>query len=132
MERIFWAGAGGFIGSALRYSLGGWLARIKGGATFPLETLVINVAGCLVIGVLAALSETRGLFAGTTRVFVFVGILGGFTTFSSFGYETFQLLREGQHAAAAASVSLQVVLGIAAVWAGYSIVRAVVQSHGGG
>jgi len=125
MERILWAGVGGFIGSALRYGLGGWLARIKGGATFPWETLVINVAGCLVLGILAALAETRGLFAGTTRVFVFVGILGGFTTFSTFGYETFQLLREGQHAAAAASVSLQVVLGIAAVWAGHSAVRAI-------
>ena len=125
MERILWAGVGGFIGSALRYGLGGWLARIKGGATFPWETLVINVAGCLVLGILAALAETRGLFAGTTRVFVFIGILGGFTTFSTFGYETFQLLREGQHAAAAASVSLQVVLGIAAVWAGHSAVRAI-------
>jgi CrcB protein len=125
MEKILWAGVGGFIGSALRYGLGGWLTRIKGGATFPWETLAINVAGCLVIGVLAALAETRGLFAGTTRVFVFVGILGGFTTFSTFGYETFQLLREGQHAAAAGSVSLQVVLGIAAVWAGHSAVRAI-------
>jgi fluoride exporter len=125
MERIFWAGVGGFIGSALRYGLGGWLARMKGGATFPWETLVINVAGCLAIGVLAALAETRGLFTGTTRVFVFVGILGGFTTFSTFGYETFQLLRDGQHAAAAASAALQFVLGIGAVWAGNTLVRAV-------
>jgi CrcB protein len=125
VERIVWAGVGGFIGSALRYGLGGWLARVKGGATFPWETLVINVSGCLVIGILAALAETRGVFAGPTRVFVFVGVLGGFTTFSTFGYETFQLLRAGQFAAAAASASLQVVLGLGAVWAGDTLVRAV-------
>ncbi len=125
MQRLLLAGLGGFLGSALRYGLGGWLARVKGGAEFPWETLVINVGGCLVIGALAALAETRGLFSGATRVFVFVGIIGGFTTFSTFGYETFQLLREGQLAAAAASVGLQVVLGIGAVWAGYALVRAV-------
>ena len=125
MERVLWAGVGGFIGSALRYVVGGWLTRAKGAAAFPWETLVINVAGCLVIGVLAALAETRGLFAGTTRVFVFVGILGGFTTFSTFGYETFQLLREGQVAAATASAAMQVVLGLGAVWAGDTLVRAI-------
>jgi CrcB protein len=123
MQKLIYAGIGGFIGSALRYGLGGWLTRVKGGSTFPWETLIINVVGCLVIGALAALAETRGLFAGTTRVFVFVGILGGFTTFSTFGYETFQLLREGQGAAAAASIALQLVLGLFAVWAGDALVR---------
>jgi len=125
MERVLWAGVGGFLGSALRYLAGGWLARVKGAAAFPWETLAINVAGCLVIGALAALAETRGLFAGTTRVFVFVGILGGFTTFSTFGYETFQLLRAGQLAAACASAGMQLVLGLGAVWAGDTLVRAI-------
>ncbi len=126
MQRVLFAGLGGFIGSTLRYLLGGWIAGSKGGSTFPWETLVINVTGCLVIGALAALAETRGLFAGTTRVFVFVGVLGGYTTFSSFGYETFQLARDGQHAAAAANVALQIVLGLGAVWAGDTLVRALV------
>jgi fluoride exporter len=125
MERLLWVGIGGFIGSALRYGVGGWITRMKGSATFPWETLVVNVTGCLLIGALAALAESRGLFAGTTRVFLFVGVLGGFTTFSSFGYETFQLLRQGQLAAAAASVALQLVLGLGAVWAGDALVRAV-------
>lgn len=123
MRNLLYAGFGGFIGSALRYGVGGWLARVKGAAAFPWETLAINVSGCLVIGALAALAETRGLFAGPTRVFVFVGILGGFTTYSTFGYETFQLLRGGQTAAAAASAGLQLALGLAAVWAGDALVR---------
>lgn len=124
MEKVLWAGAGGFLGSALRYAIGGALARIKGGAGFPIETLFINVAGCLAIGILAGLAETRGLFAGSTRVFLFIGVLGGFTTFSAFGYETFQLLRDGQWLSASGSVVLQVVLGIGGVWAGHALARA--------
>jgi len=125
MDKVLFVGIGGFLGSAARYLFGGWLLRIKGAATFPWETLVINVAGCLAIGALAALAETRGVFSGTTRAFLFVGVLGGFTTFSTFGYETFQLLRDGQHAAAVGSVLMQVGLGLGAVWAGDAAVRAV-------
>jgi fluoride exporter len=124
MEKVLWAGAGGFLGSALRYAVGGALARLKGGSAFPIETLAINVAGCLAIGLLAGLAETRGLFAGTTRVFLFIGVLGGFTTFSAFGYESFQLLRDGQWLWASTSVALQIVLGIAAVWAGHGLASA--------
>ena len=125
MEKLLWAGVGGFFGSTLRYVVGGALARAKGGATFPIETLVINVIGCFLIGCLAGLAETRGLFTGTTRVLLFIGVLGGFTTFSAFGYETFQLLRVGQWPAATASVGLQVVLGVGGVWAGNVVARAV-------
>jgi hypothetical protein len=60
------------------------------------ETTIINVSGCVVIGLLAGLSETRGIFTGSTRAFLFIGVLGGYTTFSTFGYETFQLLRDAQ------------------------------------
>jgi CrcB protein len=123
MEKLLWAGAGGCIGSMLRYALGGLLARLRSGWNFPIETLAINVAGCLVIGLLAGLAESRGVFAGATRVFLFIGVLGGFTTFSAFGYETFQLLRDGQWLPASGSVALQVVLGIGAVWAGHVLSR---------
>ena len=125
MEKVVWVGVGGCIGSMCRYGLGGLVNRWKQGSTFPLETLVINVLGCLIIGLLAALSESRGVFTGTTRAFLFIGVLGGFTTFSSFGYETFQLMRDGQATAAFLSTALQVVLGIGAVWAGYAISRSV-------
>ena len=123
MGRALLVGAGGFLGSVLRYLLGGWISRLKAGWTFPVETLIINVSGCLLIGLLAGLSESRGVFSGSTRAFLFIGVLGGYTTFSTFGYETFQLLRDAQWAAAAASVAFQVGLGIGGVWAGHALAR---------
>jgi CrcB protein len=123
MERVLLVGAGGFLGSVLRYLLGGWIDRARAGWTFPLETLIINVVGCLLIGLLAGLSEARGIFTGSTRAFLLIGFLGGFTTFSTFGYETFQLIRDAQWSAAAASAVLQVGLGIGGVWAGDTLAR---------
>lgn len=123
MEKVLLAGAGGFLGSALRYALGGWLARWRGGGDFPIETFLINVTGCLVIGFLAGLSETRGLFQGPTRVFLFIGVLGGYTTFSTLGYETFQLLRDGQFGLGALSAAGQLALGLTAVWLGDAAAR---------
>lgn len=123
MERLLLVGLGGFIGSVARYTIGGAVVRLKQGATFPLETLLVNVVGCLLIGFLAALAETRGVFAGTTRAFLFIGVLGGFTTFSTFGYETFEMMRDGQFTGAAVSSVLQLALGIGAVWAGHTVAR---------
>lgn len=123
MDKVWLVGLGGFLGSILRYGIGGWVGRLKAGWTFPLETLLINVAGCLALGLLAGLSESRGVFSGATRAFLFIGLLGGFTTFSTFGYETFQLIRAGQWPAAALSTSLQILLGIGGVWAGYALTR---------
>lgn len=121
MQNVLLVGLGGFLGSVLRYAVGGALGRLKAGWTFPLETLLINVLGCVVIGLLAGLSESRGLFSGATRAFLFIGLLGGFTTFSTFGYETFQLMRDGQWSHAALSTALQISLGIGGVWAGHAV-----------
>jgi CrcB protein len=123
MEKALLVGLGGFLGSLLRYGAGGWVARLKAGWSFPVETLLINVIGCLVLGFLAGLSESRGVFSGSTRAFLFIGLLGGFTTFSTFGYETLQLVRDAQWQTAAVSVMLQVGLGLGGVWAGDSIAR---------
>jgi CrcB protein len=123
MDKVLLVGLGGFLGSILRYGVGGWVGRWKVGWTFPIETLLINVAGCLVIGLLAGWSDARGVLSGTTRAFLFIGVLGGFTTFSTFGYETFQLLRDGQWPAAALSTGLQVGLGVTGVWAGHVLAR---------
>jgi len=123
MQKVLMVGLGGFLGSILRYGVGGLVGRLKAGWTFPLETLLVNVAGCAILGVLAGLSEARGVFSSATRAFLFIGLLGGFTTFSTLGYETFQLLRDGQWSSAALSTALQVGLGIGAVWAGYSLAR---------
>lgn len=95
---------------------------------FPLGTFVVNVLGCLVIGYLMQLSESRGLLQGELRLFVFVGLLGGFTTFSSFGIETFQLIRDGEYIFATANAVGQVVLGLIFVWLGVVVARLV---HGG-
>jgi CrcB protein len=124
MNRVLLVGFGGFLGSILRYGVGGLVGRLKAGWTFPLETLLINVAGCVVLGLLLGLVEARGVFSASTRAFLFVGLLGGFTTFSTFGYESFQLLRDGQWPAAALSTTLQIVLGIGGVWAGHALARA--------
>jgi CrcB protein len=113
------------VGSVARYLVGSLVYAFRPGNVFPYETLVVNAVGCVGIGLLAGLAEGRGLFAGGTRVFLLIGVLGGFTTFSSFGYETFQLLRGGQFVAAATSVALQLVLGLGGVWAGDAVARLV-------
>lgn len=123
MDKVLLVGVGGFIGAILRYAIGGLVGHWKAGWAFPIETLLINVSGCLVLGFLASLSELRGVLTGASRAFLFIGVLGGFTTFSTFGYETFQLLREAQWRYALLSTFLQVVLGIGAVWGGYVLAR---------
>lgn len=124
MQRILIVGLGGFIGTIGRYGLGTLVARLKGAALFPLETLAVNVVGCLAIGVLAEVVAARSWVSTDLRAFLFIGVLGGFTTFSTFGFETFALVRDGQVANAALSIALQIVLGIGAVWAGVTVARA--------
>jgi CrcB protein len=90
----------------------------------PFGTLAVNVIGCLLIGLLGGLAETREIMHPNARMFVMVGILGGFTTFSTFGYETFALGRDGQSLMALANIGMQIVFGLVAVWAGYAAIRA--------
>jgi CrcB protein len=123
MLRVLLVGAGGFLGAILRYLVGGWVHDVLDNAWFPYGTLVVNVAGCLLIGFLAGLAENRLIFGAETRLFLFVGILGGFTTFSSFAYETLSLARDAQNLAAAINVLAQVSLGLAGVWIGNTLSR---------
>ena len=118
MREVLLVGSGGFIGSVLRYYVGGWVQRAFATGVFPLGTLAVNVLGCLAIGLLAGLAESRDVLSAEVRLFVFIGVLGGFTTFSSFGYETLALARDGQLAAAFGNVALQLVLGLVAVYVG--------------
>jgi CrcB protein len=115
-------GFGGFIGASARYLIGGWVYRYLP-ATFPYATLLINVSGCLGIGLLAALVEERAFLGPGARLFWMIGVLGGYTTFSTFGYETMALLREGGYAGAFVNVAGQVLLGLLAVWLGAVIGR---------
>ncbi|MEE8169368.1 MAG: fluoride efflux transporter CrcB [Phycisphaerae bacterium] len=111
--------AGG-MGSLLRYTVAGWGQKLAGGS-FPLGTLIVNVLGCLAIGLLAAALSGRFLLREELRIALMVGLLGGFTTFSTFGLETFGLLNDGQFARAAINVVVSVLAGVGAVWLGYRL-----------
>jgi CrcB protein len=120
MSNVLLVGIGGFIGSAMRYLLGGYVQQ-SSKDIFPYGTLVVNVIGCFVIGFLSQLAENRGAFSSEARAFVFIGILGGFTTFSSFGNETLNLARDGQMLNAVANVGANMLLGLFAVWFGRTV-----------
>ncbi len=125
MSRLFLVGLGGFVGATLRYLLSGWVQQLSRNATFPFGTLGVNVLGCLLIGALSQLAEARGAFTAETRALVFVGVLGGFTTFSTFSNETFNLLRNGETLPALLNVVAHMGLGVGAVWAGRALAFAI-------
>lgn len=113
------AGVGGALGSMARHGTNIAVHRLFG-QVVPYATALVNVVGCLVIGMLAGLISTGTLrLTETARVFVFVGILGGFTTFSSFGLDTFTLIRGGATGVALANAAGQVCVGLASVFAGF-------------
>jgi fluoride exporter len=114
---------GGAIGSVARYLLAGAVHRVAS-PYFPYGTFVVNVVGCFVFGVIFAISEERSSLGPGLRAFLLIGVLGGFTTFSSFTFETFQLARDGETMLAAANAVGQVAVGLASFWAGATIVRA--------
>ena len=118
---VLLVGSGGFVGSVLRYLAGLLVQHLSGGSAFPYGTLAVNVLGCLLIGFLNGLTEGRQVFSPETRGLIFIGLLGGFTTFSSFGYETIALARDGQVVGAFSNVALQLALGLGAVWVGYRL-----------
>ena len=123
MLQVFLVGAGGFLGAILRYAVGGWVHNLSNNAWFPYGTLVVNSAGCLLIGFLSELAENRSVFGPEVRLFLFIGVLGGFTTYSSFAYETFSLARDTQNLAAAANILAQLILGLGGVWFGNTLAR---------
>lgn len=119
VQKILLVGAGGFIGSILRYLLAGWSQTLFKTLVFPFGTFVVNVAGCLVIGVLAGWTDNFQLFSAQARLFLLMGILGSFTTFSTFGYETMAMMRNGDLPIALFNVLTHVVLGTGAAFAGF-------------
>lgn len=123
MAHLLLVGVGGFLGSIARYGLSTWLQHRLTAATFPYGTLAVNVIGCCVIGLLSGLAETRGLMRSETRLLLMVGLCGGFTTFSTFGYDTLGLLHQKETAAALVNVGAQVVLGLGGVWLGMVAAR---------
>lgn len=118
MFKVLLAGSGGFIGSILRYLIGICVYPWTNSTKFPFGTLVVNLIGCLVIGLLSQLADARGVFTAEARVFIFVGVLGGFTTFSSFGNETVDLWRGGKEMFAFVNIIGHLILGLSTVWLG--------------
>jgi len=118
---VFIVGVGGFIGSALRYLVAGWAQQVSQSLDFPYGTLTVNLVGCFVIGFLGQLAEARGIFTPETRLLVFIGMLGGFTTFSSFGNDTLNLARSGQMFNALGNVAVNVIFGLLLVWVGRTV-----------
>ena len=116
MGKLFWAGIGGFIGSTLRYAVGGLVQNWSHSIYFPYGTLVVNLIGCLAIGFFSQLAETRGVFTAELRTLIFIGVLGGFTTFSAFGNETINLWRDGENGLAVTNIAAHIVLCLGAVW----------------
>jgi CrcB protein len=120
LTRYFWIMLGGALGTGARYWCSGFIARTIG-ETFPWGTLIINVAGSLVIGFFATMTGPDGrMFVGATaRQFVMIGLCGGYTTFSSFSLQTLNLMNDGQWLSAGGNILLSVALCLVAVWAGH-------------
>lgn len=120
MREIIWVGAGGCIGAVLRYLLSGKVQDLSGSIDFPWGTLAVNLLGCMLIGSLTYMAEARSLFSPETRLFILVGVLGAFTTFSTFANESFGLIRSGQVLLALVYVGAHTVIGILFVLIGYA------------
>ncbi len=116
----FWIGLGSAVGGMGRYWCSGVVARAFG-ETFPWGTIVVNVSGSLIIGFLATLMSPDGrlLVPPDARTFLAIGLLGGYTTFSSFSLQTLNLVRDGEWLWATANIFLSLTLCLAAVWLGY-------------
>jgi len=113
---VLWIGLGGFIGAILRYAVSGWVQA--NAVTFPLGTLAVNFIGSFVLALVMFLSEFKGYFSEEVRVFLTIGLLGSFTTFSTFSYESFKLLEQQEHLLFGVNVIGSVALTLLAVYLG--------------
>jgi len=130
MDKLLAVGCGGFLGAIMSIGMIVWVPRVSvfQDCPIPLSTLLVNMIGCLIIGFLKGIADSLHVFNPTTNLFLFTGILGSFTTFSTFGFETWRLLDEGKIFQVLLYVSLSVFLGILLVWLGYSFCCRALQS----
>jgi len=123
MKEYLLVGTGSFVGGVSRYFLSGLALHMFASQRFPIGTLVVNFLGCLAIGILSGLAEHHHLFTQNLRILLITGLLGGFTTFSAFGYETIYLVRTNNLNLAILNVVLSLVLCLTAVWLGTKIIQ---------
>ena len=114
-------GLGGFLGALARFTVSGVIQKSFLKGVFPLGTLSVNMIGCVLVGLLLGVSDARDIFTIQVRLFLVVGVLGGFTTFSTFGYETFMMISEGDYLKATVNVMAHIIFGVALVWVGYFV-----------
>ncbi len=124
LRTILLVGTGGFIGSVMRYLVQVFVERGLS-STFPLGTLIANVAGSFIIGIIFALAEKGNLMSAEWRIFLAVGVCGGFTTFSSFAYNNFMMIKEQSFLQLLLNIGGSLFLGILAVYIGVILVRAI-------
>ncbi len=124
LRTILLVGSGGFIGSVMRYLVQYYVERSLS-STFPWGTMIANIAGSFIIGMIFALAEKGNLMNAEWRMFLAVGICGGFTTFSSFAYNNFTLIKENSFIPLLLNVGGNLFLGIIAVYVGIVLVRLV-------
>ena len=125
MTHLLAVGLGGLCGAIGRYLLSAWLQKQTAAEAFPVGILAVNVLGCFVIGLATGVVEARDLLSPAARLLLFTGFLGSFTTYSTFGLDTFELGRDGQVMLALLNVGLHLVLGLGAVGIGYALARLV-------
>lgn len=125
MLKFFYVGIGGFVGAILRYSIGGWVHKLLKDPWLPFGTATVNILGCLFIGLLMGLAETRQFLRPELRLLVVTGLLGSLTTFSTFAYESVGLFRNGESIAALLNMGGQLIIGLVAVILGLALARAV-------
>ena len=123
MQKTIFVGLAGLVGTLFRYWLSGFVAR-QYGETFPWGTMAVNLVGCFLAGAVFYITEERFLVSPTVRAIVLIGFLGGFTTFSSYGLQTFTLLRDGEFGLATLNVAVSNVFGLLMVWTGYVACKA--------
>lgn len=120
MVKLLWIAVGGAAGSVLRYALAGVVQNWSGG-TFPLGTMVVNLIGCLVMGFLGYVLTEYWLIREEYRLALLFGLLGGFTTFSTFGWDALRMASDGETARAILYITVSNVGGLFGVWAGYRL-----------
>jgi CrcB protein len=118
MRNLFIIGMGGFCGAILRYMVSGGIQRWSQSVDFPFGTLAVNLIGCLIIGMLSRLDEVRSVLSPEMRFFIMIGLLGAFTTYSTFSNEAMNLINDQRFQSALLYVGTHVVLGLAAVLLG--------------
>ena len=124
MARFFWICFGGAAGTGARYAISGWALRAFG-PTFPYGTLAVNVLGSFGVGLLMQVGLSTPLMSPTLRLCLTTGVMGGFTTYSTFNYETIRYLQDGAWLLAAANVAVTLAACLAAGFAGLAAGRAV-------